>query len=415
MNIEQTLTFLFFTLAIIKTAGELYLNTRNEKYVLKNMKAVPEAFTDKITLAEHEKAALYTIAKSKLSKVSMLLSFISLMIFLPLGLLEKLDSIVRYNFETEIVRGLALFGLFFLINLIIELPLKIYSTFVLEENFGFNKTTPKVFIIDNIKQIILGVVLATPFLYGILYILNKLGDLWWLYAWAFMMFFQFAILLIYPNFIAPLFNKFTKLEDDTLMTKIEELLKKIGFSHSGIFVMDASKRSSHGNAYFTGFGKTKRIVFFDNLLKSLDPEEVEAVLAHELGHFKHKHIFQMLIISTISALVAFFILGLCYKSQAFFEGHFIAQSSSYMALLLFSLVSPLYTFFTTPIFSIFSRKNEYEADSFAAKYSNSKKLISALVNLYKDNASTLTPDPLYSKVYYSHPPALERIRFLETL
>lgn len=379
------------------------------------MHEVPEAFTGKISKEEHMKAALYTIAKSKFSQVSMVISVITLVIWLPMGILNRFDIWLMTAIDDEILRGLALFGIFSIINLVIDLPEKVYSTFVLEEHFGFNKTTPKIFVTDIFKQLILSILIAAPLLYALLYILKELGDFWWLYAWAFIVSFQFLMILIYPTFIAPLFNKFSPLDEGDLKKKIENLLQKIGFAHKGIFIMDASKRSAHGNAYFTGFGKTKRIVFFDNLLKTLDNDEVEAVLAHELGHFKHKHITKMLFISVFSMLVGFYVLGFCYKSEAFFQGHFVTYPSSYMALLLFSLISPLYTFFLTPLFSMFSRKNEYEADSFAAEHADPNKLVSALVNLYKENASTLTPDPLFSKIYYSHPPALDRIKHLEKL
>ncbi len=411
---EQFFTNAFFILLILKLAAEIYLSQRNQNYVKSHRASVPAPFEGKITLEEHQKAADYTITKSRFGQITNIIGVVVLIIWLPLGLLENLDIWVQGQFEDPIYRGLALFGLFFLINLLLGLPEKIYSTFVIEEKFGFNKMTPKLLITDMAKQLLLTLLIGAPFLYIMLTILEKLGDFWWLYAWSFMIGFQFLMILIYPNFIAPLFNKFSPLDSDSLKVKIEALLNKIGFAHNGIFVMDASRRSSHGNAYFTGFGKTKRIVFFDTLLKSLSDEEVEAVLAHELGHFKHKHIVKMLTISVISALIGFYVLGVCYKSPEFFTGHFVSTPSSYMALLLFSLVSPLYTFFLTPFFSMFSRKHEYEADSFAAKYSNAQKLISALVNLYKENASTLTPDPLFSKVYHSHPPAMDRIRHLES-
>lgn len=412
---EHTLTTVFFILLIFKFLFENYLNTRNEKYVIAKMDKVPNEFIDKITLEEHQKAALYTKRKSKFGRLTNFFSLITLLIWLPLGALNALDNFVRSFSENEIYRGLILFGIFTIINLLIDLPSKIYSTFVIEEEFGFNKTTPKMFTVDTIKQLLIGVAIGGPFLYGLLLILDKLGAYWWFFAWTFLISFQFIMILLYPTFIAPIFNKFSKLEDDGLKKVIENLLTRVGFAHSGIFIMDASKRSSHGNAYFTGFGKTKRIVFFDNLINFLSPNQIEAVLAHELGHFKHKHIVKMLLVSTIGALISFYILGKCYQSQVFFNAHFIDQRSTYMALLLFSLVMPLYTFFITPVFSIFSRKHEYEADTFAATHSSAKELINALVSLYKENASSLTPDPFYSKFYFSHPPALERINFLKSI
>jgi len=415
MELVQIFSILFFILLFLKTGFELYLNWRNQEYVRAHGSSVPAPFEGKITPAEHKKAADYTVEKSKLSRFNLIFGLVSLIIWLPCGLLNSLDQYVTSNFDTEITRGLALFFIFSMINLIISLPVDYYSTFVLEEKFGFNKTDKKTFFTDLVKKVLLSIVIALPFLYVLLKIVLSLGQMWWFYAWSFLIGFQFLMIMIYPNFIAPLFNKFSTIEDGELKSKILALLEKTGFQSNGLFIMDASKRSSHGNAYFTGFGKTKRIVFFDNLIKSLEPNEVEAVLAHELGHFKHKHIFKMLTVSILGALIGFAILGYLYESNTFFTGHFIEQRSSYMALLLFSLVSPLYTFFLTPIFSILSRKHEYEADAFAAKYSQAKDLISALVNLYKENASTLTPDPLFSKIYHSHPPALERIKHLESL
>ncbi len=415
MNLIKIFTILFFVLFTLKTLFEYYLSYRQVQHVKAHMKSVPEDFKNSITLPEHQKAAHYTIAKSSFSKITMFIGLVAFIVWLPLGYLDKLDLWVRANFETDITRGLVMFGLFFAINLIIGIPQKIYSTFVLEEKFGFNKTTPSIFVTDFFKQLVLSAVIGIPFLYALLNIVEKLGSFWWLYAWIFMMSFQFLMILIYPTFIAPIFNKFSPLENSDLKTTIEKLLQKTGFAHSGLFVMDASKRSSHGNAYFTGFGKTKRIVFFDTILKSLSTNEVEAVLAHELGHFKHKHIVKMLVVSSISSLIGFFVLGFCYNSLEFFNAHFVTNQSSYMAILLFMLVSPLYTFFLTPLFSIMSRKHEYEADAFAANNSNAEDLITALVNLYKENANTLTPDPLYSKIYHSHPPATDRISHLRSL
>jgi STE24 endopeptidase len=409
------ITILFFVFLFLKVVIQVLLNKRNISHVLRNRAQVPEDFKDQINLDEHQKAADYTVAKNKFGNLSLIFEVVILLLWLPAGLLNRLDLYIQTLSDNEIYRGLLVFAAFLFLNFLISLPEKLYSTFVLEEKFGFNKTTPKIFVTDLMKGMVVGSLIGFPFLYMLLKIMTGLGTYWWVWAWAFMMSFQILMLWAYPSVIAPLFNKFSELDNQDLKSVIEKLLTKIGFEHSGIFVMDASKRSSHGNAYFTGFGKTKRIVFFDTLLKQLNPEELEAVLAHELGHFKLKHIFKMILFSAILSFIGFAVIGKLYFMQDFYQAHFISTQSSYMALLLFSLVSPLYTFFLTPITASRSRKHEYEADSFAAKYSDANQLVKALVKLYKENASTLTPDPMYSKFYYSHPTANERIFALKKL
>ncbi len=273
----------------------------------------------------------------------------------------------------------------------------------------------KTFITDLIKGLVLGGIIGLPIIYALMKFVTLMPQNWWIVGWAFLMLVQIILLFAYPRFIAPLFNKFSPMEEGETKEKVLELLKRTGFSSNGLFVMDASRRSSHGNAYFTGFGKNKRIVFFDTLLKSLNPVEVEAVLAHELGHFKKKHVLKMIIKSFIFSLVGFFILGQLINSQVFFNGHGIQEPTIAKAFLLFSMVASLYTYFLTPISSYFSRKHEFEADTFASENANAEDLISALIKLYKENSSTLTPDPLYSSFYHSHPPALTRVQFLESL
>ena len=299
--------------------------------------------------------------------------------------------------------------------MILSLPQTLYTTFVIEEKYGFNKTTWKTFVSDMVKGLILSVVLGAPIIYSILWIMERLGSAWWVYAFVFLTVVQLLIVFIYPTFIAPVFNKFSLLEDGEVKTKIVDLLTRCGFKSSGLFVMDASKRSGHGNAYFTGFGKNKRIVFFDTLLSSLDAEEVEAVLAHELGHMKKKHVLKGMIKGIFFSFIAFAILGYLRNNTAFFNGHGVQTITDYMALTLFSMVAGVYTFLLTPISSYTSRKHEYEADQFASENAKASKLISALIKMYKDNASSLTPDPLFSKFYFSHPPALERVNYLESL
>jgi STE24 endopeptidase len=295
------------------------------------------------------------------------------------------------------------------------LPQSLYFTFVIEERFGFNKTTFQTFVLDLLKGTMLALLIGAPIAYVILWVMSIMGTHWWLYAFAFLTIIQFSLIYLYPKFIAPLFNKFTPLEDGEVKIKIEALMQRCGFHASGLFVMDASKRSGHGNAYFTGFGKNKRIVFFDTLLKSLSPLEVEAVLAHELGHMKKKHIQKALIKGLITSFLGFALLGYLKNNVFFFNGHGVQTLTDYTVLALFSMVIGTYTFFLTPINAYFSRKHEYEADYFAYENSSAEALISSLVKMYKDNASTLTPDPLYSKFYFSHPPASERVSYLESL
>jgi STE24 endopeptidase len=415
MTMKQKYILTFIFLACSRHLVKMWLSRRNIKHVLKNQHTVPEKFQSAIELADHQKAANYTTTKSRFAGIQSNFSFVLFFIWTLAGGLEYIDKIVQQFQFSLLTQGLIFFGLLSVVGFILELPFNIYSTFVIEEKFGFNKTTVKTFIVDIVKQTLLGVILGAPFLYALLWIMQKLGNLWWLYAWGFMMGFQFLLLWAYPKFIAPIFNKFTPIEDGEIKNKIEELAKKTGFIFKGIFVMDASKRSGHGNAYFTGFGKNKRIVFFDTLLKNLTPEEIQAVLAHELGHFKKKHVLKNIVISSLASLIFLGALGFLYKQPMFFELFKISRPSPYMALVLFTFVLPLITFYLTPLQALFSRKHEFEADAYAAEYSNGQELISALVKLYKENASTLTPDPLYSKFYFSHPPALERVEYLESL
>ncbi|WP_417335583.1 M48 family metallopeptidase [Halobacteriovorax marinus] len=408
-----TKAFLFFLFT--KSLIESYLDNRNRKHILANRNSVPEKFQDQITLEDHQKAADYSIAKIKVSKVFNFIELVILLIWTLGGGIEALDKLSKTLNYSELTTGVIFFAIYMFISLLLGLPQSIYSTFVLEEKFGFNKTTPKTFILDLVKGLILGALIGMPIIYAILWIMNALGTYWWVYAWAFLTLTQFVIIWAYPRFIAPLFNKFSKLEDGEVKDKIEQLLNKTGFESNGLFVMDASIRSSHGNAYFTGFGKNKRIVFFDTLIKNLSADEVTAVLAHELGHFKKRHIIKGLAKSIILSFIGFSILGYLADWLPFFTGHGVQTPSTHAALLLFMMVSGIYTFILIPINAMTSRKYEFEADEFASQYANAKDLITALVKLYKHNASTLTPDPGYSKFYHSHPPALTRVKHLESL
>lgn len=410
-----SVTIIFLSFLITKFVLEQYLDYRNKKHISNHRDQVPDKFKDKITLSEHQKAADYSITKIKFGRITEIIDVIVLIFWTIGGGLELIDQYIRNLNYGPLLTGILLFAIFGCVSFIIQLPQSVYITFFLEEKYGFNKTTPKTFILDIIKSLILSLIIGVPVLLAILWIMEFLGNWWWLYAWLFITLVQLIIIFMYPTIIAPLFNKFTPLDEGQIKEKILSLLKRTDFKSKGLFVMDASKRSLHGNAYFTGFGKNKRIVFFDTILKSLEPEEIEAVLAHELGHFKKKHILKGLIRSIIFGLIGLGVLGYLYKTQSFFTGHGVNTPSSYMALLLFALVSGVYLFPLKPIASIWSRKYELEADRFAAKYANGNMLISALVKLFKDNASTLTPDPIYSAIYQSHPPASTRVQHLEML
>ncbi len=390
-----------------------WLNRRQINYVSKHKQQVPEAFSEKISLENHQKSADYTIAKIQFSQYELIFANILLIIWTIGGGLNWLDKqIIVFSYD-PILTGIIFIMLFSIISSIMELPFSLYNTFVLEERFGFNRSNIKLFITDLIKQLVLMAIIAVPLLYVILWLMQSAGSLWWLYAWT--VWFSFSLLMMwaYPTFIAPLFNKFTELDNLELKQRIENLMNRCGFSSSGILVMDGSKRSSHGNAYFTGLGKNKRIVFFDNLLNSLDDEEIEAVLAHELGHFKKKHILKRMVNMALISLGGFAVLGYLMQQQWFYNGLGIETQSIYTALILFALTSAVFAFPFSPLSSLLSRKHEFEADDYASTQSSAQKLIDALVKLYKDNYSTLTPDPIFSAWYDSHPPASVRVENLK--
>ena len=405
-------TTLFLIMVFLSALTHFWLSLRQIKYVQQHRDKVPEAFAEKISLADHQKAADYTIAKEKLGNINLLFSTVLLLVWTLGGGLEWVDQYVRSWELSPIYTGVLFILLITFISSILDLPLSLYSTFVLEEKFGFNRTTFKTWLSDMLKQTILGLLIGVPLIMVILWLMDSAGSYWWLYAWAVWMGFGFLMMWAYPAFIAPIFNKFTELDDESLKQRIECLMTRCGFISKGIKIMDGSRRSSHGNAYFTGLGNNKQIVFFDNLLNSLDEEEVEAVLAHELGHFKRKHILKRLITMTIMTLIGFAVLGWLMQQTWFYNGLGMSTPSIYAALVLFSLSSPVFTFFLAPVSAMISRKHEFEADDFAAQQANAAKLTEALVKLYKDNANTLTPDPVHSAWYDSHPPAPVRIAHL---
>lgn len=411
----QLVTKIFLTFLILKNVIELWLEQKNKAHILHHRSQVPERFKDVITLEEHQKAADYSVAKIKAGAIFHWVDLAILLFWTLGGGLNLLQNIVTPWNLGPVAEGVAFIALFGAIGTVLSLPQSLYTTFVIEEKFGFNKMTPALFIKDLLKGLILGGLIGLPLFAGLLWVMSSLGEKWWIYGWALLTGFQFILLWAYPRFIAPIFNKFSPMDEGPHKEKVLALLQRTGFTSNGLFVMDASIRSSHGNAYFTGFGKNKRIVFFDTLLKTLEPGEVEAVLAHELGHFKRKHIVKQLTRSVVLSFVAFYILGVLLTSQAFFAGHGVQTMQLHLALILFSMVSGIYTFWVTPLTAFVSRKYEFEADAFAAEYAKPSELISALVKLYKDNASTLTPDPTFSAYYHSHPPALIRVKHLEGL
>lgn len=408
----ETLSILFILALILSLAVQIWLSSRQSSAVSQHRTAVPDAFASQITLEQHKKAADYTTAKLKVNKIELIYGAIFLLLWTLGGGLNYLDSVIRDYHYNEISTGLIVIFSIMLISAVIDLPFTLYRTFKIEQHFGFNRMTATQFIKDILMQTALTLVLAVPLLAGILWLMQDLSPLWWIYVWAALLSFGLLISWIFPTFIAPLFNKFLPLEDKELRERITALMTRCGFASNGIFVMDGSKRSSHGNAYFTGLGKNKRIVFFDTLLDTLEPDEVEAVLAHELGHFKHHHVRKGLILNAVITLAGLAILGWLIKQDAFYHALGVDTASTYMALILFSMVMPLLSLYLQPLMSHLSRKHEFEADDFAAEQSQPQTLIKALVKLYRDNANTLTPDPLYSAFHDSHPPAPVRVAHL---
>ncbi len=408
-----TVLFLFFLVAMVAT--QIWLARRHILNVLKYRPTVPQAFEGNISLADHQKAADYTAAKTRLGIIETLLGAFILLGWTLGGGLEAMNTLViTWEFDAVVTGTLFILGIM-IISSVIDLPMSIYQTFRLEARFGFNKTTPATFISDMAKGLLLMLIIGTPLLAAILWIMEKMGSYWWIYVWLLWTGFSLLMLWAYPAFIAPLFNKFRPLEDGATRDRIQSLLKRTGFKSRGIFVMDGSKRSAHGNAYFTGFGKNKRIVFFDTLLETLSDAEMEAVLAHELGHFKRKHVIKRMVYIFSTSLLGLYILGWLMQQSWFFTGLGASSSSTYMALVLFMLVGSVFTFFLSPLTSWFSRKHEFEADEFAAQTSNADDLVNALVKMYKENAATLTPDKLHSVFYDSHPPAPIRIAHLQSI
>jgi len=392
---------------------QLWLARRHIRHIAGHRAAVPAAFADTIPLAAHQKAADYTIAKTRFGRIDGLIGAALLVLWTLGGGLELLDQAWRSLGLSPLVTGSVFILSAFVLMAVLELPSSLYQTFVLEARFGFNKTTPATFIADLAKQALLLLLLGAPLVAAVLWLMQQAGALWWLYVWLLWAGFGLAMMWAYPALIAPLFNKFRALEEGQVQARIHALLERTGFTSRGIFVMDGSRRTAHGNAYFTGLGRNKRIVFFDNLLKTLVIDEIEAVLAHELGHYKRRHVVKRMLLGFAMSLVGLALLGWLSGQAWFYQGLGMQQPSAYAALILFLMAIPVFTFWVQPLMAWASRRDEFEADDFAAEQADAKAMVSALVKLYEENASTLTPDPLYSAFYDSHPPAALRIAHLQ--
>jgi STE24 endopeptidase len=407
-------TWVFLAALAAATLVRLWLGRRQIRHVRAHREQVPQTFAATISLAAHQKAADYTVAKAKLGTVEILISAAALLALTLGGVLERISSGWARVFEVGgIAHGAALVVSVVVLFAALELPLTVYRTFVVEARYGFNRMTPALFVADLLKQALLAALLGIPLLVLVLWLMGEMGARWWLYVWLAWAAFNLLVLLIYPTFIAPLFNKFTPLADAALAGRIEALLARCGFRSQGLYVMDGSKRSSHGNAYFTGFGASKRIVLFDTLLARLAPPEVEAVLAHELGHYKRHHVWKRVLLLFAFSFALLWILGRLIDQPWFYLGLNVSTQTAASGLLLFVLVMPVFTFLLHPLTSLYSRRHEYEADAYAAAHASAAELVKALVKLYQDNAATLTPDPLHSAFYDSHPPAATRVARLQ--
>ncbi|MGC4403123.1 M48 family metallopeptidase [Methyloversatilis sp. MC4-4] len=408
------LTEIFVAALVLTTGVRLWLATRHRAHVAAHRGEVPVAFRGAIPLEAHQKAADYTVARAGLGRADVVIGALWLLVLTLGGGLQWMFDLAGNLAGDGIVRDLVFIGIVAFASSLIDLPVLMWRTFVIEQRFGFNKMTLGMFFGDQIKHGLIGAAIGAPAVAAVLWIMDSLGAAWWVYAWAFWLTFSLAMMVLYPTFIAPLFNKFEPMPAGELRSRIEALLERCGFRSDGLFVMDGSRRSAHGNAYFTGFGKGKRIVFFDTLLNRLGGDEIEAVLAHELGHYKHHHIWKRVGWIAAGSLAFFALLGWLVDAPWFFEQLGVSSQGDAMALTLFALVIPVFSFPLSPILSLMSRKHEFEADAYAVAQTRADWLVTALVKLYRDNASTLTPDPLYSQFYDSHPPAALRVARLQS-
>ena len=415
----QSLTFAFAAALLASLLVKFWLATRQMRHVAAHRDRVPPAFAHTITLAAHQRAADYTLAKGRVGLLNIALSAAVLLGWTLLGGIDVLNSVLRDTLQPHwgnMAYQLALLACFALIGGILDLPFDLYSTFRIEQRFGFNRMTWKLYLVDALKGVLVGTLIGLPIAALMLWIMGATGGLWWLWAWGAWMGFNVLVLVFYPTLIAPLFNKFEPLADESLKARVQALMQRCGFAAKGLFVMDGSKRSAHANAYFTGFGSAKRVVFFDTLLSKLTAGEVEAVLAHELGHFKHKHVMKRIASMFAISLAGLALLGWLSTQPGFYTSLGVQPSLSAannaVALLLFLLVAPVFGFFVSPLLAMLARKHEFEADAYACAQASGTDLAAALLKLHEDNAATLTPDPLYAGFYYSHPPASERLAAL---
>ncbi|MBW0172721.1 MAG: M48 family metallopeptidase [Hydrogenophaga sp.] len=410
-------TALFCALLVVGLLVRTVLASRQIRHVARHRHAVPAAFSDTISVAAHQKAADYTITKARFGMLEIALDAALLLGWTLLGGLDWLNQWLLDALGGGMLQQLSVMAAFVVIGGVLTLPLSWYATFRIEERFGFNKMTLSLWLGDLLKGSLVGALIGLPIAALVLWLMGAAGATWWLWAWGVWMAFNLLALVLYPTLIAPLFNKFEPLSDETLKARVNALMQRCGFAAKGLFVMDGSKRSAHANAYFTGFGAAKRVVFFDTLLKQLSPQEIDAVLAHELGHYKRRHILKRIVMMFALSLAGFALLGWVSSQAWFFSGLGVSPAmdapNDALALLLFMMVVPLFTFFLSPLMAQLSRRHEFEADAYAVEHTNGQDLASALLKLYKDNASTLTPDPLYARFYYSHPPASERLSRLQ--
>ncbi|MEA3087551.1 MAG: endopeptidase [Paraburkholderia sp.] len=406
-------TVLFVVAVVAMVGTKLWLASRQIRFVAGHREQVPSQFAGTIALTAHQRAADYTVERTRLTMIEIVVGAAVLIGLTLLGGVQALDLAISDWLGRGYAGQIALVAAVIVITSVIDLPFEYYRQFVVEQRFGFNRMSKGIFFLDRLKGVLLGAVFGLPLLFVVLWLMNQAGNLWWLWTWVVWVAFQMLVLVLYPSFIAPLFNKFEPLKDEALKSRIEALMQRCGFAAKGLFVMDGSRRSAHGNAYFTGFGAAKRIVFFDTLLARLSGNEIEAVLAHELGHFKRRHVIKRMVVMFAISLAMLALLGWLTQCVWFYEGLGVRPSliggNSGLALVLFFLALPVFLFFVTPLGSLSSRKHEFEADAFAATQTDAQDLVNALVKLYEDNASTLTPDPLYTAFYYSHPPASQRI------
>lgn len=406
-------TLVFVTLVLLTLGVQMWLVGRQIRHVASHRQQVPAAYSHTITLDEHQKAADYTVAKLRLGLLETGVGSVVLVMWTLLGGLHMLNQALMSVLGTGLTQQLALLACFAVIGMLIDLPFGAYRTFRLEKQFGFNRSSVGLWVSDGAKGLLLAALLGLPLAAAVLWIMDATGPSWWVWAWLVWVGFNLLILVLYPSLIAPLFNKFEPLQDESLKARVTALMDRCGFKAQGLYVMDGSRRSAHANAYFTGFGPAKRVVFYDTLLQQLSPDEMDAVLAHELGHFKHRHIIQRMVGIFLFSLIGLALLGWLSQQIWFYQGLGVTPSllgsNSGVALILFGLTMPLFTFFLSPVLSGLSRKHEFEADAYAKSQTGGSPLASALLKLYKDNASTLTPDPWFVRFYYSHPPATDRL------